>query len=79
VTLNFGGYSSAWMAFGPSRADGVDVLLVRREGGRGYGCGRAIAARTNVTADVVVCGRDETVVNGQAAEFVHTILGRIPG
>jgi hypothetical protein len=73
-----GKYSSVWMAFDPIRADGIDVVLVRREGGRGYACGRGIAARVNVTADVSVCGRDEVVVKGQAADLVQAILARIP-
>jgi hypothetical protein len=66
------------MGFGPSRSYGVDVMLVRREGGRGYACSRAIAAGSNVTADVDVCGPDETVVNGQASRVVTAILARIP-
>jgi hypothetical protein len=78
VTVGFGGYTSTWMAFGPSHSDGIDVALVRREGGRGYACSRAIGARTNVTADVVVCGRDETVVTGQSSAFVTAVLDRIP-
>ena len=78
VTVAFGGYTSTWMAFGPSHADGIDVVLVRREGGRGYACSRAIGARTNITADVVVCGRDETLVTGQSAQFVNAVLARIP-
>ena len=68
-----------FMGFGPTRSDGVDVLLVRREGGRGYACSRAIAASDNVTADVDVCGADETVVNSQSARIVNEIFARIPG
>lgn len=67
-----------FMGFGPSRADGVDTALVRREGGRGFACSRAIAAAGNVTADATVCGPDETVISGQAAQVVNAILARIP-
>ena len=77
VTVTFGGYTSVWMGFGPGKADGVDVLLVRREGGRGYACGRAIDARANVTVDAMVCGRDEAVVNQQAARYVTDSLAKI--
>lgn len=79
VTETAEGYTARWMGFGPSRADGVDVLLIRREGGRGYACSRAIAAASNVTADVSVCEPDETVVTGQAARIVTAILARIHG
>jgi serine/threonine kinase PknH len=79
VTLTAQGSTANWMGFGPSRADGVDVLLVRREGGRGAACSRAIGSGSNVTADVDVCGPDETVVNDNAAGLVTAILSRIPG
>jgi hypothetical protein len=79
ITVSSNGSTARWMGFGPSRSDGVEVLLVRREGGRGYACSRAIAAGSNVTADVLVCGPDETVVDGQAAHVVTAILSRLPG
>ncbi|MFZ0902511.1 MAG: sensor domain-containing protein [Mycobacterium sp.] len=78
ITQNFEGTHVNFMGFGPSHSYGVDVLLVRREGGRGFACSRAITASSNVTADVGVCGPDETVVNDQSARVVNAILARIP-
>ncbi len=78
ITQTAVGMKVNFMGFGPSRSYGVDVLLVRREGGRGYACSRAIAASSNVTADVDVCGPDETVVNQQSARLTNAILARTP-
>lgn len=78
ITQTAVGSQVNFMGFGPSHSYGVDVLLVRREGGRGFACSRAIAASSNVTADVNVCGPDETVVNDQSARVVNAILARIP-
>jgi PknH-like extracellular domain len=78
ITQTAFGTQVNFMGFGPSHSYGVDVLLVRREGGRGFACSRAIAASSNVTADVGVCGPDETVVNEQSARAVNAILARIP-
>ncbi len=77
ITQNAMGVTVNFMAFGPSRADGVDHLLIRREGGRGYACSHAIGANSNVTAEVEVCGPDETVVDEQSAKVVNAVLARI--
>jgi hypothetical protein len=77
VTETFGGSTANFMPFGPSRAYGWNVILVRREGGRGYACSHAIGSGANVTADVVVCGPDETVVNDESAKVVSAVLAHI--
>jgi hypothetical protein len=77
VTETLNGSTANFMAFGPSRVNGWDVILIRREGGRGYACSHALGTGANVTADVVVCGPDETVVNDQAAKVVNAVLARI--
>jgi serine/threonine kinase PknH len=71
------GVQRNFWAFGPTRSDGVNVLLLRQEGGGGAGCAHTIAARSNVVGEVQVCGRDETVLNGQAAKIVNAILAKI--
>ena len=46
-----------------------------REGGNGWGCERAIGARNNVVADIMVCRYDPA---GQAVAIINAVLGRVP-
>jgi hypothetical protein len=68
-----------WIASGPTVSDGVPVLLRTQQNGQAYSCSHAMAARSNIVADVGVCSDDKTTVNDQAAAVVNTILGKIPG
>ncbi|WP_431505984.1 sensor domain-containing protein [Mycobacterium sp.] len=66
-----------WIASGPSTSYGVHVLLRRQEGGQGYVCSHAMAARSNVAADVLACSYDEALINEQAASIVNMMLAKI--
>jgi PknH-like extracellular domain len=55
----------------------VDVLARTQEGGGGFGCARALAAGSNVVADVVACSNDGAMVAEQAAAVVNMILAKI--
>ncbi|HWF70362.1 MAG TPA: sensor domain-containing protein [Mycobacterium sp.] len=66
-----------WIASAPHRSDGVDVLLRRMEGGQGFACARAMAARSNIVVDVLVCGTDDADLEHQGATIVNMALSRI--
>jgi hypothetical protein len=67
-----------WTAYGPNKSHGVDVLIRKAQGSQGYACGRAIAAGSNIVADVLVCSPDGNAVTDQAAAVVNLILDNIP-
>jgi PknH-like extracellular domain len=67
-----------WTASGPTVSYGVPVLL-RTQQGVSFVCAHGLAARSNVSADVTVCSDDPTMVKGQAAGIVNSILQKIPG
>jgi hypothetical protein len=54
----------------------VVSVLNYQEGGDGWACSRSLAARSNVVADVAVCGDD--VDAGTSADIVAEIVGKIP-
>ena len=59
----------------PSTKDGVVSMRETREGGNGWGCERAVGARNNVVADIMVCRYDPA---GQAVAIINAVLGRVP-
>lgn len=68
-----------WIASGPNRSDGVVVVVRRLEGGQGYACSRAVAAGSNIVADISVCRLEQPdLVETQAARIANMILARIP-
>ncbi|MGV0836396.1 sensor domain-containing protein [Mycolicibacterium thermoresistibile] len=77
LTVSLGGQELQWTTSGPTRAEGVHVLL-RRQEGVDYACSRGVAARANVAADVLVCGRDAEAVNPQAGKLANLMLAKIP-
>lgn len=77
LTVNLQQPPVNWIANAPRRSDGVDVLLRRMEGGQGFACARAMAARSNIVVDVLVCGTDEADLEHQGATIVNMALSRI--
>jgi serine/threonine-protein kinase len=68
--------TSVTYTFGkPSTKDGVVSMRETREGGNGWGCERAVGARNNVVADIMVCRYDPA---GQAVAIINAVLGRVP-
>jgi PknH-like protein len=77
LTVNIEEPPVNWIGSAPHRSDGVVVLLRRMEGGQGFGCARAMAARSNIVADVLVCGTDDADLEHQGATIVNMALSRI--
>ncbi len=76
LTISLNGQELQWKTSGPTRAEGVHVLL-RRQEGTDYACSRGVAARSNVAADVLVCGRNPEAVNPQAGKLANLMLSKI--
>jgi PknH-like extracellular domain len=66
-----------WVAATPSVANGVRTVSRTLEGQRGYGCARAMAARSNVVVDADVCAQDATVTTGQASTLVTMVMDNV--
>ncbi len=79
LTVKVEDQSVHWVASGPTTSDGVAVLLRTQQDGQVYACSHALAAKSNIVADVGVCSNDKTTVGDQAAALVNTILGKVPG
>jgi len=66
-----------WNIGTPQRSYGVDILP-RSQEGKDYFCARGAAARSNVAADVLVCGPDAAEVNAQTGRLVNLMLDKVP-
>jgi hypothetical protein len=66
-----------WVAATPAVANGVRTVSRTLEGERGYGCARAMAARSNVVVDADVCAQDATVTAGQASTLVTMAMDNV--
>lgn len=66
-----------WTVSGPKRSYGVAVVIRVQEGGRGFGCARAIAARANVVVDLSVCNPDQELAELQASKLINISLRKI--
>lgn len=78
LTVNIDQPPANWTVSGPHRSDGVTVLLRRLEGGQGVACSRAMAARSNIVADVLVIGTDDADLEHQGATIANMMLAKIP-
>jgi serine/threonine kinase PknH len=78
MTVKTDRHEVTWTLNDPVTARDVPVQLHAAEGATGYACARAIAARSNVVADVAACSDDNTDLNDQAATLVNLIINKIP-
>lgn len=77
LTITMNDRIQKWDVAQPARAYGVDVLMRREEGAPEYACARAVGSRSNIAADVLVCGREGDAVKGQAGKVVNLILDKV--
>ncbi|MGH3637154.1 MAG: sensor domain-containing protein, partial [Mycobacterium sp.] len=78
MTVKTDSQEVTWTLNDPVTARDVPVQLHAAEGAAGYACSRAIAARSNVVADVAACSDDNTDLIDQAAALVNLIINKIP-
>jgi hypothetical protein len=69
--------SVTWVAASSVTANVSHTVTRSLEGRRGFGCTRALAARSNVVADADVCAADATTTVGQASTLVKTVVDNI--
>jgi serine/threonine kinase PknH len=79
LTVTVEGQQVIWTASAPIRSYGVPVLHRTQQGVASYACSHALAARSNIVADVVACSDDEKTINDQAAALVNMSMAKIPG
>ncbi len=60
-----------------TQSNGVAVLVRVQEGGQGYACGRGVAAKDNVVADVMMCNFDPSVVEHQTGALANLVLEKV--
>jgi eukaryotic-like serine/threonine-protein kinase len=77
VTRTFAdGQTERWV-FGPlANTDGTLSMTQVQEGGNGWGCQRALAARNNIVIDVLACHDD---VSNQAVDIVNIVAAKVAG
>lgn len=66
-----------WVAAKPAVHEGIPTVTRTLEGGRGFGCARTLAARSNVVADVDVCSPDAADAADHALTLAREVLGNI--
>jgi hypothetical protein len=68
--------TDTWTIGDTVTGNGVVSVLNYQEGGDGWACSRSLADRSNVVADVAVCGAD--VDTAASADVVTEIVDKIP-